>query len=131
LQDKLRVLPGGGDGILDFFVSGASADIPGNGLFDFLFFRVFIAVEKGLCCKDHPGRTKPALNGAFFHEGFLNGMKLGPVSQAFNRYNGQPLDIDGKGNAGTDRPVVNQNGAGTTRAKAASFPRSHKFKVVP
>ena len=64
------------NGLHDFDVAGASAEIAGNRLLDLEFGRVWVLIQKSLPSQNHPRRTKAALDGSVFNKGLLKGMKL-------------------------------------------------------
>jgi hypothetical protein len=49
----------------DLVVTGAAAQITGNGQLDFGFIGIRVGVKQRFGGIDHPGRAKTALNGSF------------------------------------------------------------------
>src|SRR5512134_1548410 len=80
----LRAAFGGGiqDRIDDRLVAGAAADVAGDGLGHVLARRRRVAVEQRLGRHQHAGRAEAALGREVLHEGGLQGMQVGPVSEA-------------------------------------------------
>jgi len=115
-------LPGSGfDGGGDLRISGATTDIAAHPLADFRVRARGALGDAAHRRHDLPAGTKPALEGVVVDEGLLDGVKVWPIREPFDRRDLAPIRRRGKHQAGIHPPAVQQHGAGAAFAAVAAL----------
>src|SRR5438093_3459364 len=111
---------GGGEHRLDDLdVAGAAAQVPGERLADLVGARRAIHGQQRPGREDHAGCAEAALGGAQPREGVLERIERVAL-QPLDGHEGAPGEPRRQHQAGADRLAVEQHGAGTAHALAAS-----------
>ena len=106
------------DGVDDLGVSGAAAEVAGNGTARGATIRRWIIVKKVTSGQDESRGAEAALHGAGLGEGFDKGPPDGIALDSFDCRDPLPIDLARHGEAGGHRAPVEQHGAGTALAFA-------------
>jgi hypothetical protein len=114
-------LGGGFDGLVDFGVAGAAAEVSGEGFFYLVASGPGVSFEKGGAREEHAGGAVAALGGAEFCEGLLEGMQLPIVLQAFDGGDFAVLYLDGQCKARKFGGSIYEHGAGATFSQFAAM----------
>jgi hypothetical protein len=88
----------------DLVVTGAAAQITGDGRLDLGFIGIRVGVKQGLGGIDHSGRAETALNGSFCDESGLKRMRFF-CSDALNGRDLSSVCLRGQQQTGVNRPV--------------------------
>ena len=123
-------LAGGLDGIDDLDVSGASANVVGDGFPDFIAGRMVVLQEERMGCHDHARNAEAALHCALVQEGLLKRMKTAVFAvEAFNRQDFLACDLFEFSTAGTHGFAVDEDDAGAANADMAAIFCSRQIQI--
>src|SRR5437764_7976446 len=114
------------DRLHDVHVTGAAAEIAGDGLTDLELARVRIRGQKCRRGDHHPGRAEAALEAVLLVESLLYGVKLAVLLETFDRRDAHPIGLHREYGARLHRPSVQQHGArATVRCVATDMRAGH------
>ena len=111
-------------------IAGAAAEVAHHPIFDFVFGRMGVEVQQGLGGDDLPRRTDAALEATVVYERLLHRVKLPLVCDALDGRDFGALDGGGQSDAGGVQLSVNQHGAGTADAHAATLLGAGQPQVI-
>src|SRR3989442_180448 len=121
LRIRVSHPPGGQlDGLKDFDIAGAAAQVPGQGLADLLPGRLRPGVEKRLSSAQDSRSAVAALRGAELRERHLQRMGPRPFRQSLDRENPPVLALEAEDQARELRPAVEEHRAGPARTQLAA-----------
>ncbi len=109
------------DGIEDFLVAGAAADIAAEALLDLLGSDERIGADGGRCRHHHARDAVAALAGAGLVERLLHDAQLTGARETFDRLDLGTGDFGGRNEAGFDERAVDEHRAGAALSRAAAF----------
>src|SRR5438445_4957404 len=118
------------NGLDDFLVAGAPAQVSVEVRCDLLRGRLGVVFEQGFGHHDHARRAEPALQRARIHERLLNRMQSPVLDQAFARLHGPAGNLHGEVGAGAHGKAVNEHGAGAAHLDVARALGRGQTKVV-
>jgi hypothetical protein len=117
------------DGLDDFSVAGATAEVTEQSAPNFLFAGMSYFVQKSNGSEDHTGCAEAALNRAVVNKRFLQWVQRHPLGYPFNRQNILPLDSDCGDETGVHWLSVDKDNASPTLSVAAPFFGPRKIKA--
>ena len=99
-------------GLDDFLVTGTAAEVTAQRRLDFLDPGLRIDIQKRLGCHDHARRAIATLNGSRKDKGLLDQVRVLRSTQALYGDNFGPVQIGDFGEAGANRFLIDDHGAG-------------------
>src|SRR5205085_3364162 len=99
------------DGVNDFYIAGAAAEIAGNGFFDLVTRRAGARIKQGARRNQHAGRADAALRAAGFEKSLLKRVEAIIARQPFDRDDARALQLADGDETRVDDFAVNQNRA--------------------
>ncbi len=119
------------DGFDDLLISGAAAEVSGDGVADFVLGHVGAVVVDGFEGHEESGGAEAALESVAGREGFLEGVEGSVfVGEAFDGLDDGAFGLDGEGHTGSGGFVVDEYGAGSADAVFAADACSSEAEVV-
>src|SRR5262249_31047240 len=97
----------------DVQITGAAAQVSGDGCTDLLFARLLGALEQGAACHQHPRRAVAALQSVLFGEAFLHRVQLAGLFEPFDGSDLAAIGLHCEHGTGLDRLTVQNDGART------------------
>jgi hypothetical protein len=86
-------------GFDNVYVPGAAAQVARNGHTNLIIGWAGIVLQKRDACHHHPRGAEAALQTVLFGKGFLDGVKLSALFQAFHSVYLTAIGLDGKDSA--------------------------------
>ncbi len=109
------------DGLDDFVVAGAAAEVVGEEKADAFFGRVGFFFEQSFGGNDEAWCADAALQGGVFEKGFLDGVEFVAAGDAFDGGDLAALGFDAEDEAGGDEAAIESDGAGAAVAIVAAL----------
>ena len=127
-RSRLRVLPGSAasldDGLEDFRVASAAAEISGEPFAYFQFGGLRVSREQIHGGENHAGRADAALRSAVRQKRLLDGVQAIGTGNSFDRADFCALGLEGRHETTVDQCAVDFNRSSATLAFAAAFFRA-------
>ena len=111
-------------------VSGAAADLPGDGLPDLGFGRIGVSVEQRPGRHHHAGGAEAALQAVALHEALLHRVEFGALLEAFHGAHVAPTRHRGEHGAGLHRLLIHPHDAGSAVARIAAPVRPGEAELI-
>src|SRR4029078_9352866 len=100
------------DGLDDVLVSGAPANVPLEGVPDFLLAWVRVALQQRDTGHDHAGRAIPTLQAVHLPEALLDRVQVGGAAEALDPGDLGAISLDGQHGARLHARTIHMDGAG-------------------
>src|SRR3970040_1716813 len=119
------------NGLQNFGVARAAAEVPGERLADFLARWIGVVIEQRFGRDEDARRAIAALGRAQFGERGLERVECPPLGQALDRQNLAALNFDGQGEAGEHRLAVHEHRARAALAQLTAVLRPGEMQITP